>query len=59
MKRKFKIGGGEIAGILFILVVIAATILCHVQWKYAWGKLYASGVEQNDESRPALWSGPL
>jgi hypothetical protein len=31
MKRKFKIGGGEIAGILFVLVIIAATILSHLQ----------------------------
>jgi hypothetical protein len=30
MKAKFKIGGGEIAGALFVLVIIAATILSHL-----------------------------
>jgi hypothetical protein len=31
MKPKFKIGGAEIAGVLFVLVIIAAAILSHLQ----------------------------
>jgi hypothetical protein len=30
MKSKFKIGGGEITGVLFVLVIIAATVLSHL-----------------------------